>query len=34
MLLSLIVGITLVYIAVIVYLNLKAEMQELWDWEK
>ena len=34
MLLCLIVGITLVYIAVIVYLNLKAEMQELWDWEK
>jgi len=34
MLLSLIVGITLVYIAVIVYLNLKFKMQDLWDWEK
>ena len=34
MLICLIVGITLVYIAVIVYLNLKAEMQELWDWDK
>jgi hypothetical protein len=34
MLIDTIVGIALVYIAVIVYLNLKAEMQELWDWEK
>ena len=34
MLLYLIVGITLAYIAVIVYLNLKSEMQDLWDWEK
>lgn len=34
MLLCLIVGITIVYIAVVVYLNLKSEMQELWDWEK
>jgi hypothetical protein len=34
MLLSLIVGIALVYIAVIVYLNLKSEMIDLWDWEK
>ena len=34
MLMFLIVGITLVYIVVMVYLNLKAEMQELWDWEK
>jgi hypothetical protein len=31
MLLSLIVGIALVYIAVIVYLNLKSEMIDLWD---
>ena len=34
MLLCLIVGITIVYIAVVVYMNLKSEMQELWDWEK
>lgn len=31
MLLCLIVGITLVYIAVIVYLNLKSQMQNPWD---
>ncbi len=34
MLLYLIVGITIAYIVVVVYLNLKSEMQELWDWEK
>ena len=34
MLIFLIVAITIGYIAVIVYLNLKAEMKELWDWEK
>jgi len=34
MLLCLIVGITIVYIVVVVYLNLKSEMQELWDWGK
>ena len=34
MLLYLIVGITIVYIVVVVYLNLKSEIQELWDWEK
>jgi hypothetical protein len=34
MLLYLIVGITIAYIVVVVYLNLKSEMKELWDWEK
>ena len=34
MLIGTIVAIALVYIAVIVCLNLKAEMEELWDWEK
>jgi hypothetical protein len=34
MLLCLIVGIAIAYIAVVVYLNLKSEMKELWDWEK
>jgi len=34
MLIGTIVAIALVYIAVIVYLNLTAEMQELWDWEQ
>ena len=34
MLLYLILGITIAYIVVVVYLNLKSEMQELWDWEK
>ena len=34
MFIGLVVGITLVYIAVVVYLHLLPEIQELWDWEK
>lgn len=34
MLICLIVGITIVYIAVAVYQHLLPEMQALWDWEK
>ena len=34
MLISIIIGITIVYIAVVVYLHLLPEMQELWDWEE
>jgi hypothetical protein len=34
MLLCLIIGITIAYIVVVVYLNLKSEMQDLWDWRK
>jgi len=34
MLICLIIGITIVYIAIVVYLHLLPEMQELWDWEK
>jgi hypothetical protein len=34
MLICLIVGITIVYIAVVVYLHLLPEVRELWDWER
>jgi len=34
MLIVTIIGITLLYIAVVVYMHLLPEMQELWDWEK